>query len=77
MLFEEVSDKMVPLHLRLKLFHSVVAPSVLYGCGSCLITEARETRLKSVQLKMMRQMRPKVKLQVERTLVLLRTQRSL
>ena len=50
----ELTDKMVPLHLRLKLFHSVVTPTVLYGCGSWVMTCVRETQLKRVQLKMMR-----------------------
>ena len=51
---DELTDKMVPLHLRLKLFHSVVTPSVLYGCSSWVMTRAKETQLQSVQMKMMR-----------------------
>ena len=50
----ELTNKLVPLNLRMKLFHSVVSPSVLYGCCSWVMTEARKTQLQSAQLKMAR-----------------------
>ena len=40
--------------LRLKLFQSVVTPTVLYGSGSWVMTMARQTKLKSAQFKMLR-----------------------
>ena len=52
----ELTNKLVPLNLRMKLFHSVVSPSVLYGCCSWVMTEARKTQLQSAQLKMARKM---------------------
>ena len=56
MLKQELTDKTVPLHLRLKLFHSVVTPTVLYGCGSWVMTTARDDLLRSTQMKMLRRM---------------------
>ena len=51
---QELIDKAIPLHLRLKFFHSVVAPTALYGCSSWVMTCAREARLGSAQLEMLR-----------------------
>ena len=50
----ELTDREIPLHLRLKLFHSVVTPSVLYGCGSWVMTHARQQALRTTQMKMLR-----------------------
>ena len=50
----ELTDRMIPLQLRLKLFHSVVTSSMLYGCCSWVLTSAREASLRSTQMKMMR-----------------------
>ena len=54
LLEQELTDKAIPLHLRLKLFHSVVTPTVLYGCGSWVMTSTREAKFKSAQFKMLR-----------------------
>ena len=51
---QELTDRSIPLHLRLKLFHAVVTPSVLYGSSSWVMTCAREQALRSAQMKMMR-----------------------
>jgi hypothetical protein len=51
---QELTDRMIPLQLRLKLFHSVVTPSMLYGCCSWVLTSAREAALRSTEMKMMR-----------------------
>jgi hypothetical protein len=51
---QELTDKAIPLHLRLKLFNSVVTPTVLYGCSSWVMTHARDAKLRSAQLKMLR-----------------------
>jgi hypothetical protein len=50
----ELCDKMVSLHQRLRLFHAVVTPSVLYGCGSWVLTRSMENDLRTVQRKMLR-----------------------
>jgi hypothetical protein len=50
----ELTDKEIPLHLRMKLFHSVVSPTALYGCCSWVMTSARRLKLRRTQLKMMR-----------------------
>ena len=52
----ELTDKSIPLQLRLKLFNSVVTPSILYGSVSWVMTDAREEELRSTQLKMARAM---------------------
>ena len=52
----ELTDKAIPLRLRLKLFQSVVAPTVLYGCCSWVMTRERTMKLKSTQSKMLRTM---------------------
>ena len=51
---QELTDKMVPLNLRLKLFQAVVTPTALYGCGSWAMTAGREQCLQSTQMKMLR-----------------------
>ena len=50
----ELTDKGIPIRLRLKLFHAVVTPTILYGCASWVMTEARKQRLHATQLRMMR-----------------------
>ena len=51
---DELTDKAIPLNLRLKLFHSVVTPSAMYGCGSWVMTGTRKATLQSTHLKMLR-----------------------
>ena len=51
---QELNDKAVPPHLRLKLCHSVVTPTILYGCCSWVMTTSREAALRATQMKMMR-----------------------
>ena len=53
---QELTDKAVPLHLRMKLFHSAVTPTALYGCGSWVMTKERDSKLKGAQFKMIRAM---------------------
>lgn len=50
----ELTDKGVSLHLRLKLFNAVLTPSILYGCGCWAMTTARDTTLRTTQMKMLR-----------------------
>ena len=49
----ELTDKDVPLHLRLKLFNSVVTPTVLYGCVSWTMIGSRIEKLRTTQMKML------------------------
>ena len=51
---EELINKDVPLSLRLKLFNSVVSPTMLYGCASWVLTAARKQKLQATQMRMMR-----------------------
>ena len=39
---DELTDKGYPLAQRMKLFKSVVQPSILYGCVSWVMTSSRE-----------------------------------
>jgi hypothetical protein len=50
----ELTDRAVPLPLRLKLFHSVITPSILYGSASWVMTTARANKLRAAQMKMLR-----------------------
>ena len=50
----EFTDKGVPLHLWLKLFNTVLTPTVMYSCSSWSMTKAREDALRSIQTKMLR-----------------------
>ena len=50
----ELTDRSVPLGLRLKLFQSILTPTVLYGCSSSVLTSAMEDKLRSTQMKMLR-----------------------
>ena len=51
---QELTDKAVPVDLRLKLFHTVVTPTVLYGAGCWVMTGGREQALQTAQMRMMR-----------------------
>jgi hypothetical protein len=50
----ELTNGDVPLKLRLKLFHTVVTPSILYGCVSWVLTSVQESVLRRTQRKMVR-----------------------
>ena len=54
MMKSELTDKLAPLCLRLKLFQTVVTPTVLYGSCSWVLTGAREAILNTSQMKMLR-----------------------
>eukprot|EP00973_Karenia_brevis_P095152 12425919-Karenia_brevis.AAC.1 len=51
---QELTDKSISLHLRLKLFNAVITPTVLYGCSSWVMTCTREASLRSAQMQMLR-----------------------
>ena len=51
---KELTDKDYSLFERLRLFHAVVTPTVLYGCCSWPMTGAREQTLRTAQRKMLR-----------------------
>ena len=51
---EALTNKDVPLKLRLKLFNSAVSPTLLYGCSSWVLTAAKAQKLQIVQMRMMR-----------------------
>ena len=50
----ELTDRSIPVHLRMQLVHSVVTPTALYGCGSWVMTVERDSRLNAAQMKMVR-----------------------
>ena len=50
----DLTDKSIPLKLRMKLFNAVLTPTALYGCCSWVMTEERAALLRAVQMKMMR-----------------------
>ena len=50
----EFTNKRYSLFDRMKLFNAVVTPTVLYGCGSWAMTQARMQQLRSTQRKMLR-----------------------
>ena len=62
---QELTDKNVPIGLRLKLFHATVTPTILYGAGSWVMTDAREATLRTTQLKMLRAMLGKKRLMTD------------
>ena len=49
-----VANKTYNLHDRVRLFHAVVTPCALYGCGSWALTQQEEQQLKVTQRKMLR-----------------------
>ena len=51
----ELTDKHYSLEHRMKLFGSVVQPTILYGCCSWTLTTKRQQKLKTIQRKMLRQ----------------------
>ena len=53
---EELTNKNVPLKLKMKLFNAVVTPTMLYGCSSWVLTVVREKKLQTTQLRMIRNM---------------------
>ena len=50
----ELTDRSVPIQLRLRLFNAVITPTVLYGCSSWVLTESRTTSLRTTQARMLR-----------------------
>ena len=50
----ELTDKYFGLEKRLRLFTSMIQPSLLYGSASWTLTRAREAFIKTTQRKMMR-----------------------
>ena len=50
----ELTNKTIPLHLRLKLFSAVITPTILYGSVAWVMTQSRNDILKSTQMKMVR-----------------------
>ena len=51
---DELVNRDVPLNLRLKLFNSVVSPTMLYGCASWVMNEARKQKVQAAQMRMIR-----------------------
>ena len=47
-------NRKIPVHLRLKLFDSVVSPTVLYSLSTTPLTETQLEKLNAVQRKMLR-----------------------
>ena len=52
----ELCSRHYSLHDRLKLFGAVITPSVLYGCGTWVMTAERERSLRTTERKMLRRM---------------------
>ena len=52
----ELHDRKVPINLRMKLFNTVITPTILYGCETWTMTKARESKLRTVQRNMLRQL---------------------
>ena len=50
----ELVDKNIPLYQRLRLFHAVITPSVLYGSGAWVMSKTMEMELQTAQRKMLR-----------------------
>jgi len=51
---EELTNKSYPLHHRMRLFSSIVQPTLLYGCATWVMTRTREDKIRRVQRKMLR-----------------------
>ena len=49
-----MTQKAIPLRLRLKLFHAVVTPTLLYGCSAWVLKAEQEQRIRRTQMRMMR-----------------------
>jgi len=50
----ELTDRYHDLAKRVRLFQATVAPTLLYGCTCWTMTRARETKIRTLQRKMMR-----------------------
>ena len=50
----ELTEREYPLSSRMRLFNSIITPSVLYGCGAWTMTAEREALLRTAQRKMLR-----------------------
>jgi hypothetical protein len=51
---KELTDKDYSLYQRMRLFHAVVTPTVLYGSGTWAMTASRDQALRTTQRKMLR-----------------------
>ena len=51
---EELTNKDIPLNLRLRLLQTVITPTVLYGCSAWALTEAQKQKLQTTQMRMLR-----------------------
>ena len=51
---QEMMQKEVSLKCRLRLFHAVVTPTMLYACSAWALTAEREQKIRSAQLRMLR-----------------------
>ena len=51
---KELTNRSYSLQHRMNLFHAVVTPTVLFGCGSWVMTKAREQKLRTAQRRMLR-----------------------
>ena len=50
----ELTDRRIPLRLRLKLFEAVITPTVLYGSEAWTMTQQRLAKLQTAQRRMLR-----------------------
>jgi hypothetical protein len=50
----ELTDRNITLGHRLRLFDAVITPTILYGCGSWVMTTERRRRIRSTQRRMLR-----------------------
>ena len=50
----ELTDRLVPLRLRMRLFNAVINPTMLYSCSSWAMTENRTKSLRTTQARMLR-----------------------
>ena len=48
---EELTNKNVPLKLRMRLFNAVATPTILYGCCSWVLTTSKEKKLQAIHRK--------------------------
>ena len=49
-------NRKIPIHLRLKLFHTVITPAVCYSLATTPLTTAQLSKLDAVRRKMLRKM---------------------